>query len=248
MFVITLEEWYNTNKNRSGDVNMTKISKRQTEIYNFIVSTVTDQGYPPTVREIGEAIGLKSSSTVHAHLNKLEANGLIKRDPSKPRALVIVERESNIDKANAKAESSDNVVNFPKQESSHPTTVSVPLLGKVAAGNPIAAIEHPEDYFPLPETIVYGQKNVFMLEISGDSMIEAGIHNGDYVIVSQQETARNGEIVIAMTDEYEATCKRFYKENGYFRLQPENASLEPIILDRVQIVGKVVGLYRNVIQ
>lgn len=225
---------------------MAKISKRQIEIYDFIVSTVNSKGYPPTVREIGEAIGLKSSSTVHAHLNKLEENGLIKRDPSKPRALVVVGNATSDSVAPTSTE--NNMIDFPtKNEEPQSSVVSVPLLGKVAAGNPIAAIEHPEDYFPLPESMVFGQKNIFMLEISGDSMIEAGIYNGDYVIVSQQETARNGEIIIAMTDEYEATCKRFYKENGHFRLQPENASLEPIILDNVQIVGKVVGLYRNVV-
>lgn len=225
---------------------MAKISKRQIEIYDFIVSTVNEKGYPPTVREIGEAIGLKSSSTVHAHLNKLEDNGLIKRDPSKPRALVVLSNSESETATDSSTE--NNVIDFPtKDDEPQSSSVSVPLLGKVAAGNPIAAIEHPEDYFPLPESMVYGQKNVFMLEISGDSMIEAGIFNGDYVIVSQQETARNGEIVIAMTDEYEATCKRFYKENGHFRLQPENSSLEPIILNNVQIVGKVVGLYRNVV-
>lgn len=225
---------------------MGKISNRQIEIYEFIVSMVKAKGYPPTVREIGEAVGLTSSSTVHAHLNKLEANGLIKRDPTKPRALEILGSDFNHPINNSDQPS--NVVQFPSNEViNQPGIVNVPLVGKVSAGNPIAAIEQPDEYFPLPESMIFGQKDVFVLEISGDSMIEVGIHNGDLVVVNSQDTARNGEIVIAMTDEQEATCKRFYKENNHFRLQPENSSLEPIILDNVKIIGKVIGLYRNVI-
>ncbi|MFS0782158.1 transcriptional repressor LexA [Bacillus sp. 1P06AnD] len=206
---------------------MNKLSKRQQDILDFIKLEVQTKGYPPSVREIGEAVGLASSSTVHGHLARLESKGLIRRDPTKPRAIEILdlEEESFI----------------PKRK-----PVNVPLVGKVTAGQPITAIENIEEYFPLPEHLAGYEQNVFMLEISGDSMIEAGIHNGDYVIVRQQSTALNGDIVVAMTEDDEATVKRFFKENNYFRLQPENSSLAPIILDKVSILGKVIGLYREI--
>ncbi|MBS4217651.1 transcriptional repressor LexA [Bacillus sp. FJAT-49711] len=206
---------------------MIKLSKRQQDILDFIKFEVKSKGYPPSVREIGEAVGLASSSTVHGHLARLENKGLIRRDPTKPRAIEIIQPEND---------------NIPRQN-----TISVPLVGKVTAGLPISAIENIEEYFPLPEQLVPADDQVFMLEIVGESMIEAGILDGDYVIVRQQSTANNGEIVVAMTEENEATVKRFFKERDYFRLQPENSNMEPIILRDVSILGKVVGLYRQVI-
>jgi repressor LexA len=191
----------------------------------FIKDEVRKKGYPPSVREIGEAVGLASSSTVHGHLARLESKGLIRRDPTKPRAIEILEF--------------DNLVEF------RPNVVNVPLIGKVTAGLPITAIENIEEFFPLPETFGTSEDNLFMLEIMGDSMIEAGILNGDYVVVKQQQTANNGEIVVAMTEDDEATVKRFFKEESYFRLQPENSSMEPIIVENVSILGKVVGVYRH---
>ncbi|MCJ8006364.1 transcriptional repressor LexA [Lederbergia wuyishanensis] len=206
---------------------MIKLSKRQQDILDFIKMEVKSKGYPPSVREIGEAVGLASSSTVHGHLARLENKGLIRRDPTKPRAIEIIQPEDD---------------SIPRQN-----TISVPLVGKVTAGLPISAIENIEEYFPLPEQLVPSDDHVFMLEIVGESMIEAGILDGDYVIVRQQSTANNGEIVVAMTDENEATVKRFFKEKDYFRLQPENSNMEPIILRDVSILGKVIGLYRQVI-
>lgn len=206
---------------------MTKVSKRQQAILEFIKNEVKTKGYPPSVREIGEAVGLASSSTVHGHLERLEAKGLIRRDPTKPRAIEVLEPEE------------DSTI--PRQG-----VVHVPLIGKVTAGLPIEAIEDIQEYFPLPDTYGASQDQLFMLEIMGESMIEAGILDGDYVIVKKQATANNGEIVVAMTDEMEATVKRFYKEKDHFRLQPENSSMEPIIVKNVSILGKVVGLYRNI--
>ncbi|MEK3886826.1 transcriptional repressor LexA [Bacillus sp. FSL K6-3431] len=206
---------------------MLKISKRQQDILDFIKLEVKSKGYPPSVREIGEAVGLASSSTVHGHLSRLESKGFIRRDPTKPRAIEILKIDED---------------HIPRQN-----TVNVPLVGKVTAGLPISAIENIEEYFPLPEQLVPTDEHVFMLEIVGESMIEAGILNGDYVIVRQQQTANNGEIVVAMTEENEATVKRFFKEKDYFRLQPENSNMEPIILHEVSILGKVIGLYRQVI-
>jgi repressor LexA len=203
-----------------------KISKRQQAILAFIKEEVRAKGYPPSVREIGEAVGLASSSTVHGHLARLESKGLIRRDPTKPRAIEILEQED---------------VTVPKQGVIH-----VPLIGKVTAGLPISAIEDIQEYFPLPDTYGSSEDELFMLEIMGESMIEAGILDGDYVIVKKCSTANNGEIVVAMTEDDEATVKRFYKEKTYFRLQPENSSMEPIIVNQVTILGKVVGLYRNV--
>ncbi|MCJ7841234.1 transcriptional repressor LexA [Lederbergia sp. NSJ-179] len=206
---------------------MEKLSKRQQDILNFIKSEVKSKGYPPSVREIGHAVGLASSSTVHGHLARLEKKGLIRRDPTKPRAIEVLQLEED---------------NIPRQK-----TINVPIVGKVTAGLPISAIENIEEYFPLPEQLVPDDEQVFMLEIVGESMIEAGILDGDYVIVRQQQTASNNDIVVAMTAENEATVKRFFKEKDYFRLQPENSSMEPIILKDVSILGKVIGLYRNIV-
>ncbi|MBO2534677.1 transcriptional repressor LexA [Rummeliibacillus suwonensis] len=203
---------------------MKKISKRQEDILEFIKEEVRTKGYPPSVREIGEAVGLASSSTVHGHLNRLESKGLIRRDPTKPRAIEILDQDD-----------------ITKQGVIH-----VPLVGKVTAGMPITAIENIEEYFPIPDFYGTSDDHIFMLEIMGESMIEAGILDGDYVIVKQQSTADNGDIIVAMTEENEATVKRFFKEDGYFRLQPENSSMDPIIVEKVSVLGKVVGLYRNV--
>ncbi len=205
---------------------MTNLSKRQREILDFIKRSVREKGYPPSVREIGKAVGLSSSSTVHGHLARLEAKGLIRRDPTKPRAIEILDNDSAI-------EADFNVR-------------KVPIVGRVTAGQPITAIENIEDYFPLPENIAPGGDQVFMLEVIGDSMIEAGILDGDYVIVRQQQTAENGDIVVAMTEDDEATVKRFYKENNYIRLQPENSTMDPIIVTNVTILGKVIGVYRKI--
>ncbi|WP_276351435.1 transcriptional repressor LexA [Cohnella caldifontis] len=204
---------------------MSKMSNRQNAILEFIKNEVREKGYPPSVREIGEAVGLASSSTVHGHLDRLEKKGLIRRDPTKPRAIEILDDD---DSPYALA----------------PSVRPVPIVGKVTAGVPITATENIEEYFPLPVHMV-GDQPVFMLSVVGESMIEAGIHNGDYVIVRQQQTANNGDIVVAMTEENEATVKTFYKERDHIRLQPENSTMEPIRLKNVSILGKVVGLIRS---
>ncbi|SFL74763.1 transcriptional repressor LexA [Salibacterium qingdaonense] len=205
---------------------MPKLSKRQQQILDYIKDEVKLKGYPPSVREIGESVGLASSSTVHGHLARLENKGYIRRDPTKPRAIEVLELED------------DNV------SISESQAVYVPVLGKVTAGEPITAVENIDEYIPLPDRMVSDEK-VFVLTIEGDSMIEAGIYDGDMVIVKQQQTADNGDIIVAMTEELEATVKRFYKEDNYIRLQPENAAMEPIILDNCTILGKVSGVFRN---
>lgn len=204
---------------------MTKLSKRQQQILDFIKKEVKTKGYPPSVREIGEAVGLASSSTVHGHLARLESKGYIRRDPTKPRAIEILDPDFTASKE--------------KED-----VVSVPMIGKVTAGQPITAIENIEDYFPLPKRLVSAEDQVFMLEVMGDSMIEAGILDGDYVIVRQQSSADSGDIVVAMTEDNEATVKRFFKEKDHIRLQPENSNLEPIIVRNCTILGKVIGVYR----
>jgi repressor LexA len=205
---------------------MKKLSSRQLAILDFIKKEVKEKGYPPSVREIGEAVGLSSVSTVHGHLARLEKKGLIRRDPTKPRAIEILDGEKGASFEQVK-------------------TVPIPVLGKVTAGLPITAVEHIEEYFVLPENIV-GKDTVFMLRIQGESMIEAGILDGDYVIVRQQTSANNGDIVVAMTEEDEATVKRFFIEKDHIRLQPENLTMEPILLPSVTILGKVIGVYRNI--
>ncbi|CAM3743238.1 transcriptional repressor LexA [Alkalicoccus chagannorensis] len=205
---------------------MTKLSVRQEAIIEFIRAEVREKGYPPSVREIGEAVGLASSSTVHGHLSRLEKKGLIRRDPTKPRAIEVTDPE-------------EDAQSLPKTAS-----IQVPVIGKVTAGSPITAVENVEEYMPMPANMVQDHQS-FILEIEGDSMIEAGIFDGDYVVVAQQSHADNGDIVVAMTEENEATVKRFFKEENHFRLQPENASLDPILLDYVHILGKVVGVFRS---
>lgn len=205
---------------------VSKVKQRQQAIMDFIKKEVRTKGYPPSVREIGQAVGLASSSTVHGHLERLEKKGLIRRDPTKPRAIEILDSDQE----------AYNALN---------SSISrVPVIGKVTAGAPILATENIEDYFPLPSHFVADQ-TVFMLNVIGDSMINAGICDGDYVIVRQQQVANNGEIVVAMTEDEEATVKRFYKEKDHFRLQPENDALQPLLLQHVQILGKVIGLFRD---
>jgi repressor LexA len=206
---------------------MLKLSKRQQEIMEFIKKEVKDKGYPPSVREIGEAVGLASSSTVHGHLARLEQKGLIRRDPTKPRAIEVLDLDGEV------------------STGFEYSTVMAPVIGKVTAGQPITAIENVEEYFPLPANFV-GDSSVFLLNVVGDSMIDAGILDRDMVIVRQQATAHNGEIVVAMTEEDEATVKRFYKESDHIRLQPENQTMEPMRYRNVTILGKVIGVFRNV--
>ena len=198
-----------------------KISKKQQEILEYIKSEILNRGFPPAVREICEAVNLKSTSSVHAHLEALEKNGYIRRDATKPRAIEII----------------DDNFNLVRRE-----VVNVPLVGTVAAGQPILAVENVDGYFPIPAEFMPNEQS-FMLKVKGESMINAGIFHGDRVIVEQTNTAENGEIVVALVDD-SATVKRFYKENGHYRLQPENDTMEPIIVDHVQILGKVIGLFR----
>lgn len=194
----------------------------QQRILAFIEQEIAQKGYPPSVREIGDAVGLKSTSTVHGHLRRLEARGMLRRDAMKPRAMEVC-----VDNAPARSAGIE----------------MVPLVGNVAAGSPILAEEYIEDQIPLPETLL-GEGKHFVLKVHGDSMINAGIMDGDYVVVRQQNTANNGEIVVAMI-EGSATVKRFYRENGHFRLQPENSAMLPIITRSVDIAGKVVTVYRK---
>ena len=205
---------------------MEVLTKRQEEILNYIKSFMVSHGYPPTVREIGKDLGLSSPATIHTHLNNLAKKGFIKKEETKNRAIeLLVENEF-----------------IPKEEN----VTDVPLLGKITAGSPIEAIERPDEFFTLPSYLIPRNKQVFALNVSGCSMINAGILDGDIVIVEKTNTAHNGEIVVAMTDENEVTLKTFYKENGYFRLQPENDTMDPIILDNVTILGKAIGLYRKI--
>ncbi len=199
------------------------LSSRQKQILRYIKDTLRAKGYPPSVREIGEAVGLSSSSTVHSHLEKLEELGFIRRDPTKPRAIDVLDETPWRQKA----------------------MTPVPLVGRVTAGQPILAVENIEETYPLPTELV-GDEAVFMLAVRGDSMINAGILDGDYVLVRDQNTARNGEIVVAMVGDDEATVKRFYRERDHIRLQPENDCLEPILSREVSILGKVIGVFRKI--
>ena len=198
-----------------------KITKKQEEILEYIKDQIMNRGFPPPVREICEAVNLKSTSSVHAHLETLEKNGYIRRDPTKPRAIEIL----------------DDNFNMVRRE-----LVNVPVVGRVAAGEPILATENVESYFPVPAE--YVPKNpTFMLTVKGDSMINAGIFSGDHLLIEQKSTAENGEIIVALLDD-SATVKTFYKEDGHYRLQPQNDAMEPIITDDVQILGKVIGVFR----
>jgi repressor LexA len=201
------------------------LTGRQQEIWDFLVDYVDQHGYPPTVREIGEAVGLASPSTVHAHLANLERAGLLRRDPTKPRALELVGRE--------------------RSEAPGATGTRLPLVGQIAAGGPLLADQNVEDHLAVPETL----RGDFLLRVKGDSMINAGILDGDIVVVQRSQDARNGEIVVALAGDDEsadeATVKRFFRENGRVRLQPENDALEPIYAPHVQILGRVTGVFRE---
>lgn len=199
-----------------------KMSKIQKQIYDYVKESINDKGYPPAVREIGEAVNLKSSSSVHSQLKKLEDMGYIRRDPAKPRTIEIV----------------DDYYNLIQRE-----IVSVPLLGTVAAGQPLYAVQNIEEYWPLPNDVI-NHKESFLLKVKGNSMINANILDGDKIIVNVESTAENGEIVVALIGD-SATVKRFYREDGYYRLQPENDFMEPIIVDHVEILGKVIGVFRD---
>lgn len=199
-----------------------KISPKQQEILDFIKEEILNKGYPPAVRDICEAVHLKSTSSVHAHLATLERNGYIRRDPTKPRAIEILDDNFNMTRRDV---------------------VNVPVVGTVAAGTPLLAVENIDNYFPIPAEYLPNKK-VFMLKVRGTSMINAGILDGDCVIVEQQPSAENGEIVVALIDD-SATVKTFYKEDGYFRLQPENDTMDPIIVrGHLDILGKVIGVIR----
>ena len=200
---------------------MDTLSAKQEEIYNVIKDSILNKGYPPSVREIGELVGLKSTSSVHAHLNSLERKGFIRKDPTKPRTIEIT----------------DDTFNLTRRE-----VVNVPMVGTVAAGMPILATENITDYFPIPSEFLTNT-DIFMLRVKGESMINVGIHDGDQIIVSKQNTAKNGDIIVALVED-SATVKTFYKEKNFYRLQPENDSMEPILVKEVTILGKVIGLFR----
>ena len=199
-----------------------KITDKQQEILEFIKQNILAKGYPPSVREICEAVKLKSTSSVHSHLETLEKNGYIRRDPTKPRTIEILDDEFGVQRREI---------------------VNIPIIGRVAAGSPILAEENIEGYYPIPAEFLPNRANTFMLNVCGDSMINAGIFNGDQVICVETKSAENGQIVVAMIDD-SATVKRFYREKGHIRLQPENDFMDPIIVDDVQILGKVIGLLR----
>jgi repressor LexA len=201
------------------------LTAKQKSVLEYMKKVVLDKGYPPSVREICTAVDLRSTSTVHNHLQNLEKKGYIRRDPTKPRAVEIFD------------------IPFQEQLFKKPM-IQVPILGSVTAGEPMLAIENVDDFFPLPISFVETDEEVFMLTIQGTSMIDAGIYDGDYVLVKKQNTADNGDIVVALLED-EATVKRFYKENGHFRLQPENSTMEPIIVDEVAVLGRVIGLIRR---
>ena len=207
----------NTNKNN------TELTKRQEDVLKYIKKYVAKHGFPPATREIGEALGLTSPATVHTHIKKLVQKGYLRTTKSKFRTIEVV---------------GNNEYNMPDN------LVRVPMLGKVTAGSPIEAIEKPDEYFDLPISLVPKEEKVFVLEVSGESMINKGIYDGDVVIVQEQKNARNGDIVVAMNDNDEVTLKTFYKEKDHIRLQPENDTMAPIILPNCTILGKAIGLYR----
>lgn len=198
-----------------------KISAKQKEILEYLKSQIINRGYPPAVREICEAVKLKSTSSVHSHLETLEKNGYIRRDPSKPRAIEII----------------DDGFNLSRRE-----VVNVPIVGTITAGQPILAVENLDGYFPIP-TEYMPNEETFMLKVKGESMVNAGIFDGDKILVERQSTASNGDIVVALIED-SVTVKTFYKEDGYYRLQPENDTMDPIIVTELNILGKVIGLFR----
>ncbi|HEY8364688.1 MAG TPA: transcriptional repressor LexA [Haloplasmataceae bacterium] len=199
---------------------MQKLTPKQQEILNFIEDFIENNGYPPSVREIGKGVNLSSSSSVYSQLNNLEAKGYIKKNAETSRAIILTKEIKK-------------------------SFLSVPMVGLVTAGNPIEAIENVSDYFPIPSSLASTSDTVFALKVSGDSMKNAGILDNDTIIVKKTDVANNGEIVVALTDDNEATVKRFYKEHNHYRLQPENDAYEPIILKSVKIIGKVIGVFRD---
>ena len=204
---------------------MDKITRRQEDVLDYIKKYIVEHGYPPATREIGAALGLSSPATVHTHLKKLEDAGYIKKTNSKFRTIeILVDNE---------------------YETKNEDIVKVPLLGRVACGNPIEAIEDPNDWFTIPASLIPAKEEIFTLKCSGESMINVGIYDGDIVIVQKQKVARNGDIVVAMTEDNEVTLKTFYKESDHIRLQPENDTMDPIILNNCVILGKAIGLYRS---
>ena len=205
---------------------MEKLTRRQDDVLKYIKEFMVSHGYPPTIREIGSALGISSPATIHSHLKGLEDKGFIKKDGAKNRAIELL-----VD--NEYANQNEDVV-------------EVPLLGKITAGSPIEAIEMPNEFFALPASLIPKNEEVFTLKVSGTSMINAGILDGDIVIVKRSKVAHNGEIIVAMTDENEVTLKTFYKEADHIRLQPENDTMDPIILPNVTILGKAIGLYRQI--
>ncbi len=216
---------------------MKPITKRQQAILDFIKQEVDKRGYPPSVREIGLAVGLSSTASVHNQLNQLEKKGFIRKDKSTTRGIMILSSESSSESPKA-----------PSLQPELKSVTNIPLIGKVTAGSPIEAIENPDDFFPLPTHLIPSHQKVFMLNVSGDSMINAGIYDGDQIIVKQQSDANNGDIIVAMLeDSHEVTVKRFFKEADYIRLQPENELLEPIFSTQVTVLGKVIGLFRTML-
>lgn len=210
--------------------NENRLSNREEQVLNFIIKSQKINGYPPSIREIAKAIGFKSTSTVQHYINSLKRKGYIRNDISKPRTIEIVKQNNQTQSSYKKSTMND--------------LIQIPIVGTVAAGNPILAEENIEDYLPLPKLNDHMNEVIFGLRVKGESMINAGILSGDILIVKQCEEAENGEIVIAMTYENEATVKRFFAENGHYRLQPENDNMEPIIIDYVKILGKVLGVMR----
>ena len=198
-----------------------KISEKQREILEYIKQEILQRGYPPAVREICEAVNLKSTSSVHSHLETLEKNGYIRRDPTKPRAIEILDDDFNLTRREV---------------------VNVPVVGQVAAGEPILAEQNIQDYFPVPVEYMPNAET-FMLKVKGESMVNAGIFSGDTVLVQRQSDARNGDMAVALVDD-SATVKTFYKEDGHYRLQPENDTMDPIIVDHCEVLGKVFGVFR----
>lgn len=213
-----------------------RITPKQQEILNFMKARILEKGYPPSVREICEAVSLKSTSSVHAHLETLEKNGFIRRDPAKPRAIEIMDSAFNQTMKEPFLNNEITHNEFSRE------LVNVPMVGTVAAGEPLLAVENVTDYFPVPVDMLPNAET-FMLRVKGDSMINMGIYEGDQLIVERKNTASNGEVIVALVDD-SATVKRFYKENGHYRLQPENDEMEPIIVDHCEVIGKVIGLIR----
>ncbi len=201
------------------------LTPKQNNVLDFIKKFTAEHGYPPAIREIGDALGLSSPATVHTYLKRLSNAGYIRVNSNKFRAMEILVENEYLNKDNE--------------------LIKVPLLGKITAGSPIEAIERPSEFFSLPASIIPKKQNIFTLNVSGNSMINAGIFDGDIVIVQRQQNAKNGDMVVAMNDKNEVTLKTYYKEKGHYRLQPENDTMAPIILDKVEILGKAIGLFRR---